>query len=49
MSLKKGNFSNFRLISVLEVEFYLFTCDLESELEFGMNKSRRQKRTRGNY
>ena len=31
VSLKKGNFSDFRLISVLEVEFYFFTCDLESE------------------
>ena len=31
VSLKKGNFSDFCLISVLEVEFYFFTCDLESE------------------
>ena len=31
VSLKKGNFSDFRLISVLEVGFYFFTCALELE------------------
>ena len=28
---KKRYFSDFRLVSVLEIGFYIFTCDLESE------------------
>ena len=31
VSLKKGNFSDFCLVFVLEVGFYFFTCVLESE------------------